>query len=295
MNRRAAATAVLALQLAACGAPPSPPAPQSELAIRSLCFAPPALALPEAATRARVAALTLRLDGPTAPWIRALMTHESGGDATAISPTGCAGPLALLDCRGCTPCCRADAGDGSSSHYARCRFEATHGYRCDRSRDPRFRPKFAVAVAAAKLAALERRLAGATPGSFSYPVALAASWNAGPGVFADFPAGLDSAAGAIERLDFAASRSYAGWSNGDRWNKVVEVYDYALWLPLLGDYWRDARAAPPPPASASCFDVAGGRFTAGARRPGAYRQVPIQRLRFGRYLPDEVAVLEATP
>ncbi len=294
MNRAAGGVLLVALLASGCRAPAVSPA-ESAAAIRSLCFAPPALALPDAAIGARVADLTRDLDGPAAPWIRALMTHESGGDASAISPTGCAGPLALAGCRGCTPCCRADAGDGSAAFYDRCRSEATAGYLCDRSLDPRFRPKFALAVAAAKLATLERRLAAAPPGSFAYPAALATSWNAGPGVFADFPAGLVSAERAIERLDFAASPSYAGWLPRDRWNKVVEVYDYTLWLTLLGDFWRGVETAPPPPAGERCFDVEGGRFTVAGRQPGDYRRVPVLRLRFGRYLPGEIEVLETAP
>jgi hypothetical protein len=290
---RLAAAALLAT-LAVAGCRAQPPAPT--LGIRSLCFAPPALALPDDATRARVEGLTRGLEGPSARWIRALMTHESGGDVAAISPTGCAGPLAIAACRGCTPCCVADDGDGSDRIYDRCRSEERHGFLCDRSLDPRFRPAFALAIARQKLAALEGRLAGAPAGSFAYPVALAASWNAGPGVFADFPAGLRSAESAVERLDFAASRSYAGWSERDRWNKVVEVYDYALWLALLGELWRDpATAAPPPPAGERCFDVDGGRFTAAARRAGDYRRIAVVRLRFGRYLPGEIEVLETSP
>jgi hypothetical protein len=293
-----ALAAAFALAGAACSERPAgAPGPASGgLAATSLCFAEPALSPPDAATRSRVERLTDGIAGPESIWVRALMTHESAGVAGAISPTGCAGPLAIQSCPGCTPCCVADERDRSPAHYDRCSYEATHGYLCRPDRDPRFREGFSIAIARQKIAALQKRLNRLASKDFSFPVALAVSWNAGPGVFDDFPAGLDSAGAAIARLDLRRSRSYGAWTPQDRWNKVVEIYDYVRWLEALSAFWRapGANEAEPRPGGSTagehCFDAAGDRLAPAARHVGPYRRIPILRLRFGRYEPGWVDV-----
>jgi len=294
-----ALAAALALAATACSgrSTGAPGAASGGLAASSLCFTEPALSPPDAATRARVEKLTDGVAGPEGVWVRALMTHESAGVVDAISPTGCAGPLAIQRCPGCTPCCVSDARDRSPAFYDRCSYEATHDYGCRRDRDPRFREGFAIAIASRKVLALEKELAMPARGRFSFPVALALSWNAGPGVFDGFPAGLDSADAAIARLDFRRSRSYEGWTPRDRWNKVVEVYDYVRWLEALSAFWRapgaDAMASQPGGVATGerCFDVDRERLTPAARHAGPYRRVAILRLRFGRYEPGWIDVL----
>jgi len=240
-----------------------------------------------------VATATAALREEDRGWVRALMTHESAGVADAISPTGCAGPLAIQSCFACTPCCVSDERDRSSRIYDSCSWEESHGYLCDRGGDRRFRYGWATSVAARKLHALRGSLAGLADGDFSFAVALAVRWNAGSGSVGDFPHGLTSATAAVEKLRLLAVEPYRSWSPEDRWNKVVEVYDYALWLPLLERFWRSPDAAPGSTISTDglrCFDFEEGRLVAAGRRSGPYRRVDIARLRLGRYLPDAIEV-----
>jgi len=294
LGRAPLATALAAaLAAAACTSPPA--GPPADLAASALCFREPVLAPPDDAIRARVAALTAAVDEPERSWIRALATHESGGEAGAISPTGCAGPLAIRSCDGCTPCCIADAADRSPRYYDRCDSESRSGYRCDPASDPRFRPGYSVDYAERRLGALRRRLARAPGGGHTFAGALAASWNAGAGVFDRFPEGLAGPPEVIARLAFGAAEPYRAWAPEDLWNKVVEVYDYVAWLDFLAAGWRDGfapRAAGAAP-SERCFAVAAGRLAPAARPAGDWRAVEIARLRFGRYQPDVVEVLPA--
>jgi hypothetical protein len=298
-RRSFAPAAVLWLALAACGAP-SPPAVSNEeraaaMPAASICFRTAALGPPPAEVHALVAEVTRGLAEPRRAWIRSLITHESAGVADAISPTGCAGLLAIQSCRGCTPCCIADPEDPSPRFYDRCGSEERSGWRCDPARDPRFRPAFALAYAERRIAALERRLARDRVPETRFAVALATSWNAGSGIFVDYPRGLDSATAALERLDFGTAEPYRSWTPEDRWNKVVEIHDYVLWLEHLAAYWRGdgARTVEPAAPMEICFAVATGRLTRAARSPEEYRPVEIRRLRFGRYVPDVVEVLVA--
>jgi len=296
---RPTAAALAAICLLRCGGAarmPEPVRPEAVSSITSICFADPLPEAPDASTRARVLADTRRLDGREAPWIRALMTHESAGVADAVSPTGCAGPLAIASCPGCTPCCVGDARDGASRVYDRCDWERENGYLCDPRRDPRFREDFSVDFAKRKIRALETRVANTVPRDFSFTVALAVAWNAGASSVTDFPHGLTSATAAAERLRLFAVEPYRSWSDEDRWNKLVEVYDYALWLEALHRSWESPttpRGPATPHATAPgvrCFDVSAGGFVAAPRRAGDYRRVSILRLRFGRYRPDWVEV-----
>jgi len=293
LNRRHAALAA-ALAAASCAAPPA--GPPADLAASALCFREPVLAPPDDAVRARVAALAGEVAEPERSWIRALATHESGGDAGAISPTGCAGPLAIQSCEGCAPCCVADAADRSPRYYDRCDSERRRGYRCDRASDPRFRPDFSVDYAERRLGALRRRLARSPAGGHAFAGALAASWNAGSGVFDGFPTGLTTPEATIGRLAFGAAQPYRAWAPEDLWNKVVEIYDYVAWLDYLAAGWRGGFAPPPVDVAAPgerCFAVAAGRFVPTARPAGDWRAVEVARLRFGRYLPDVVEVQPA--
>lgn len=295
-RRRALLAAAFAATLAAagCGAPPA--GPPADLAASALCFREPALAPPDDAIRARVATLAATVAEPERSWIRALATHESGGDAFAVSPTGCAGPLAIQRCDGCTPCCVADAADRSSRYYDRCDSERLNGYRCDLQSDPRFRPGYSVGYAERRLRDLQRRLARVPAEGHTFAGALAASWNAGAGVFDRFPEGLAGPQEVIARLAFGAAEPYRTWTPEDLWNKVVEVYDHVAWLDYLAAGWRDGFAPPAAGAAAPgerCFAVVAGRFVPTARPAGDWRAVEIARLRFGRYLLDVVEVLPA--
>ena len=275
---------------------PSPVAGESGRTI-SICFAEPRVEPPSPEVHARVAGLTAGVPEPDRAWIRALMTHESAGVAEAVSPTGCAGPLAIQRCPGCTPCCVSDERDRSARAYDRCDDESRHGFRCGAG-DPRFSEGYSIDYARRRIDGLRLGLAELPVRDYSFRAALALKWNAGPGAVHGFPAGLRDPVSAVERLDFGNADPYRGWPIEDRLNKLVEVYDYVAWFDALADYWgapaeprHGASRGPAASTEASaerCFVQTGGRFVAAGREPGAYRRLAIRRLRFGGYAEDAV-------
>jgi hypothetical protein len=255
----------------------------------TICFDEPRIGPPPPEVHSRVAALTEGLAEPERAWIRALMTHESGGALGAVSPTGCAGPLAIQGCRGCTPCCVSDELDRSPRPYDRCSHEAAHGYLCSPATDPRFGAEFPLDYARGRIGGLRERL-GAD--DFSFRTALALSWNAGSRAVAGYPDGLAGAAAAVERLDLRGVEPYCAWPEADRWNKLVEVYDYVLWFDALAEHWgapaEPVRAPARAAAGGRCFERSASGFLEVPRPDGRPARLEIRRLRFGRYEPARV-------
>ena len=269
----------------------------------AVCFAPPRVAAPSPDVYARVAAFDSELDRRLAPsdppefraFAHAIITHESGGDPLAISPTGCAGAVGIsAPPPGHEACCEIDEADGYRHGYDRCNSESRAGYRC-RPDDPRFTPAFAAEFAIDRFRRIRGLIAaearGAAPADARVVVPLA--WNAGVGVFPPFPLAMRSPESALERLDFSGKAPYTAFRLRGHVNKVVEIYDYLAWFRFLADYWQGGTPATPPAAELVCVDYVGGANRSATIQRGLRAMLirriavatAIRRLAFGQYDP----------
>jgi hypothetical protein len=277
----------------------------------SICFAPPELRPPDAEVRQRVVAQLpvvqkwMQAAGlANTAWAEAIITHESGGDPEAISPTGCVGLAAICEnTEGAPRCCAHDHGDGYRSIYDLCNSERADGYRCDRARDTRFDPEVAARYLVdrlqsvnATIARLQRRGVPLVP-EWVVPMA----YNAGLGCFSRFPARLRSLPSIMSQLEFDHGH-YPEWNRRSLANKVIEIYDYLRWFPYLVEYWEDEARVTSTRADASegegprdllCFHhspSAQHRFTSYAATslaailiPQVLHPIRVRRLVIGRY------------
>ncbi|HXE80218.1 MAG TPA: hypothetical protein VNK41_05675 [Vicinamibacterales bacterium] len=272
----------------------------------AVCFAPPRLAPPPPEIHARVAAYDGELDrflsagDPPAfrGFARAIVTHESGGDPRAISPTGCAGLVAIsAPPPGYRACCEVDDGDGSLEGYDRCNSEAANGYRCSPD-DPRFTPAYSMAFVADRFRRIHQVIAANRRGGPAADprVVVPLAWNAGLGVFRPFSSAMRSERSALEHLDFSGKPPYPTFRVRGHANKIVEIYDYLAWFRFLSEYWEGGTPGAPEDTNLVCVDYAGGANRVATLPPGLRAAlirriaVPtaIRRLAFGRYEPATV-------
>ena len=268
-----------------------------------VCFAPPRIDVPPAGVQARVAHFDAELDRVLAPsddpvwraFVRAIITHESGGDPLAVSPTGCAGAAAIsAPPAGFVPCCEIDAGDDYRDGYDRCNSELRVGFRCPPD-DPRFTAAYAVEFAVDRLRRIHQVMAAEAAGGPAADPRLVVplAWNAGLGVFHPFAVAMRSPDAALARLDFAGKTPYTAFRVRGHATKIVEIYDYLAWFRFLAEYWERGTPGAPPVADLVCVDYRGGANRAVAIPPGRRAALirrlavatDIRRLAFGTYEP----------
>lgn len=267
----------------------------------SVCFEPPRLRAPEPGVLERVrsydALLREKLKAARwdkAAWVKAIITHESGANPKAISPTGCAGLAAICSGRKAGPhCCVKDEADGYRTIYDLCNSESVSGYHCDPAADERFDPAFSLSRAIADLKGVDARVrrlnakgAGLVP-ELVVPMA----YNAGLRAFPAFPERSAAVADIMSQLDLSRG-PYRSWDAVSKANKAVEIYDYLRWFPFLAEFYKTgARTSPPPPAALLCFhDGARARFASYPEGSlgeilirAAFEPLEVRRLSFGRY------------
>lgn len=267
----------------------------------SVCFEPPRLRVPDPDVLERV-----RGYGPllrrqlkagrfdNAAWVEAIITHESGADPKAISPTGCAGLAAVCQSRKAGPhCCVKDAADDYRTIYDLCNSESVSGYHCDPATDARFDPAFSLRHVIEDLKGVDARVrrlqkAGA---SLVPELAVPMAYNAGFRAFPEFPKRSTSSAEIMSQLDLSRG-PYRSWDPVSKANKAVEIYDYLQWFPFLANYYRTGAKTPPvPPSALLCFhDGARARFEAYPAGSlgellirAAFDPLEVRRLSFGKY------------
>jgi hypothetical protein len=228
-----------------------------------------------------------------ASWVRALVTHESGGDPHAISPTDCAGLVAIspVNLQTYVPCCAFDPEDHAEYAYDLCNSEEQSGYRCDVSKDPRFDVGYALEFAIRTLASFQLESGGAlgrNPG-----VVIPVVWNLGSSAVVGFPSSIHDPVDVFSNLNFDLKGGYSWAGNHELANKVVELFDWMIWFSHLDAFWS-GHTTPAEPAATACirYDpdrrIGGNRLwfmnasdvEAAARRMTRLR---IKRLAFGRY------------
>jgi len=276
----------------------------------AVCFTPAAVRDPDAQTVARVNAAVdaaggdAMLERSTATLVRALVSHESGGRWFAVSPTGCAGVVAMNRAHlgHVPPCCALDADDHAEYAYDLCNSESRRRYRCDFVRDPRFRPRFALGVAVRRVGALEHRMGGTVACHPPAEVLVPLLWNVGFDPFPTPPAGIGEV---FAQIDFRRGRDFLGWNRHALANKLVEIHDYLLWFDHLTRFWAGHERGHElrPPLLCAQYDPASWLTRrSGLVVPGAqgrerirreFRPLRVKRLEFGVYREDEVLLGES--
>ena len=163
--------------------------------------------------------------------VKTIVIHESGGDALAVSPTGCAGIGAICH-KWFEACCKHDPDE--NGRYKKCDNEVLSGYLCDLESDSRFDPQFSVKYVNNYLNDIIDWTGVSTPAQ------IAMAYNAGPG----FMSKLIKKTGPNSDLETLLENirlEEMGYRNpGDEFTtqKMIEVHDYTQWVDTLMPYWR---------------------------------------------------------
>jgi hypothetical protein len=212
-----------------------PPAASSFEEIGSFCFPETVVRLPDRALRQRVDALLPESAGENiflnTDLLKAVITHESGGNPQAISPTGCAGIGAICH-QPFADCCLQDSDE--RLWYDKCSKEMHEGYFCQVESDPRFDPGFSVPY----IDQYFREIVDLT--AATRPELIAMGYNGGPGFLQRLmgDAGGSQDPYVLLRNMNLQRQGYPRSSTAFRITKMIELHDYVTWTKSLLVYWR---------------------------------------------------------
>ena len=215
----------------------------------------------------------------------AIALHESGGDPSRISPTGCAGLLAISKIiNGSKRCCESNEQGEIPRPYYWCQNERrTQRYSCDVN-DWRFNPQSSILYALSSIESIDPPLSTYSPDAQLMGTGL--FWNAGLFTLTKPLSEITTPEKAVQSIYFGKYEPYIYWDNLTLANKLAEIYDYLAFLQehVTGDMHKN---------QSLCIAYSGSQEGGAITQPGLFQKtinsltcakVSLFRLSFGVYL-----------